>query len=332
MPRKPARRASLTWVARLAVSIVILVVLFRIVPMQEVWREAQRLSPALWLGALAVFLAGHAAAAAKWRLLIGRGVTFTHALQAHLAGLAANLCLPGLAGGDVVRAGLVFPEAEDKSRLVIGSVADRLLDIGGLLAFATVGAVLLWRPQYGGQEMLPWFLLASAAGLVAVLAVFAAASLVAHRMLRETRPRRRLAQWIVHAVAVTAALVRAPGRLLLCLGISMVVQATFIAINIAFARAVGVAAPTEAWFFAWSAAKIIAIAPVSLGGLGLREATLARLLAPFGGDPAQVIAIGLVWQTLLYASGLIGALALLVWKPSRASQRAVAGQSLEQAS
>ncbi len=326
------RRAILTWIARLGVSAAILTVLFRIVPLQEVWREAQRLSPALWVTALAVFLAGHAAAAAKWRLLIGRGVTFMHAFQAHLAGLAANLCLPGLAGGDVVRAGLVFPEAHDKSLLVVGSVADRLLDIGGLLVFAIVGAVLLWRPQYAGQGMLPWFLLGSAAGLAGVLAIFGTAALLAHRVLRRTRPRRRLGRWVAHAVAVTAALVRAPARLLLCLMISMLVQATFIAINIAFARAVGLAVPTAAWFFAWSTAKIVAIAPVSLGGLGVREATLARLLVPFGADPAQVIAIGLVWQTLLYASGLIGALALLVWKPDRVAQRALALEPVEHAS
>jgi uncharacterized membrane protein YbhN (UPF0104 family) len=52
-----------------------------------------------------------------------------------------------------------------------------------------------------------------------------------------------------------------------------------------------------------------------MGGLGVREATMARLLSPFGADPAQVIAIGLIWQTVLYASGLIGVLAQMVWKP-----------------
>ena len=40
------------------------------------------------------------------------------------------------------------------------------------------------------------------------------------------------------------------------------------------------------WIFAWPLAKIIAVLPVSLNGLGLREATLAGFLAPFGASAA----------------------------------------------
>ena len=113
----------------------------------------------------------------------------------------------------------------------------------------------------------------------------------------------RLSKKLIHS---TAELVRSPGRLLLCLIMSMTMQCLFVGINIAFARAAHVEAPVAAWFYAWTTAKIIAIAPISLGGLGLREASMAGLLNPFGADPAQVVAIGLVWQSVLYASGLIG--------------------------
>ena len=114
----------------------------------------------------------------------------------------------------------------------------------------------------------------------------------------------------------------------------MAVQATFVAINIAFAVAVQVEAPVAAWFFAWATAKIVAIAPISLGGLGVREAVMASLLAPFGADPAQVIAIGLIWQTVLYASGLIGVLAQFVWNPDagRARGRSAAKAAVERSS
>jgi uncharacterized membrane protein YbhN (UPF0104 family) len=112
----------------------------------------------------------------------------------------------------------------------------------------------------------------------------------------------------------------------------MAIQATFIAINIAFAAAVQVAAPVAAWFFAWSTAKIIAVAPISLGGLGVREAVMASLLAPFGADAAQVIAIGLIWQTVLYASGLVGVLAQFVWNPEGARARGGRARAAERTS
>jgi len=113
---------------------------------------------------------------------------------------------------------------------------------------------------------------------------------------------------MIHAAAQLS---RSPGRLLACLAISMAVQCLFVGINIAFAQAAHVEAPVSAWFFAWTTAKIIAIAPISLGGLGVREASMAGLLKPFGADPGQVIAVGLIWQSVLYASGAIGFLVQL---------------------
>jgi uncharacterized protein (TIRG00374 family) len=308
----------LTWFLRLTVSALVLFALFRLVPLERVWSEAQRIPLVLWLSALALFLLGHAAATVKWRLLIGRGVSFPQAFQAHLAGLAANVCLPGLGGGDVVRAALVFRSAEDASRLVVGSFADRLIDILGLLLFAVIGAFVAARPGHSDFRQLAWLLLAG----VVMLVVLFPASLTLERVARRSSGRGRVGRALVHAVSAIAYLVRRPGRLLLCLAISMAIQATFIAINIAFATAVQVGAPIAAWFFAWSTAKIVAVAPVSLGGLGVREAVMATLLAPFGADPAQVIAIGLIWQTVLYASGLVGALAQFVWNPEAARTRA----------
>ena len=82
----------------------------------------------------------------------------------------------------------------------------------------------------------------------------------------------RLLAKLIHSAAELA---RSPGRLLLCLVISMTVQCLFVGINIAFADAAHVEAPVAAWFFAWTTAKIIAIAPISLGGLGVREASMA---------------------------------------------------------
>jgi uncharacterized protein (TIRG00374 family) len=310
-PTSAARSLPLTWMLRLGVSALVLFALFRIVPFEHVWAEARRIPLSLWLAALGLFLLGHAAATVKWRLLIGRGVSFPQAFQAHLAGLAANVCLPGLGGGDVVRAALVYRSADDHSRLVVGSVADRLIDILGLLLFAVAGALLAVRTGQSDLERLSWLL---GAGIVLLLVAFPA-SLLIERTVQHRAPRGRLGRVLAHAVAATTYLVRRPGRLLLCLAISMAIQATFIGINIVFAAAVQVESPVAAWFFAWSTAKIVAVAPISLGGLGVREAVMATLLSPFGADPAQVIAIGLIWQTVLYASGLVGAIAQFVWNP-----------------
>lgn len=310
------QRALLTWLARLGVSALILTILFRLVPVTEVLQVARKLPPAVWFTGLCVFLAGHAVAAAKWRLLIGGGVSYSRALYAHLAGLAANLCLPSVAGGDVVRAGLVYRHAHDRSSLAMGSVADRLLDTLGLAILAAAGAwVAFGQADAGGPAPRVLAALAIASAVGAILACFLAARLPPGVV----RGDGRIARLLNKLLAAAGELARRPGRLLLALVASMVIQSAFVGVNAAFAAAAGLKVSLAAWFFAWATAKIVAILPVSLGGLGLREASTAALLLPFGADPALVVAVGLLWQTLLYASGLIG---LLIQLPGRASAEA----------
>ena len=301
------RGLPIIWLFRVGVSAAMLTLIFTFVPFVSVWAAARQFSPALWLAALGLFIAGHAAAAAKWRLLIGEGVSYRQAFRAHLAGLGANLALPGVAGGDVVRAGLVMNMVRDKGKLAVGSLADRLLDTLGLLLIALTGAYFAWRPEMSAGSGWGWILLAALA--VASGAFLAMPAL--DRMLKQREVTGKVTRIIGKMVSAAADLTRQPGRLLVCLGISMMVQCLFVGINIAFAQAAHVDAPVAAWFFAWTTAKIIAIAPISLGGLGVREASMAGLLRPFGADPGQVVAIGLIWQSVLYASGAIGFLVQL---------------------
>jgi uncharacterized protein (TIRG00374 family) len=302
MPEKSDRSRITAWLIRLCVSTLVLALIFYLVPFADVWAAARQISPLLWLSALALFLAGHAAAAAKWRILIGGGISYRQAFRAHLAGLAANLALPSVAGGDVVRAGLVMKHAEDKGRLAMGSVADRLLDTLGLALIALASGWIAWSSRLDSAISIVWPLL----GLLALVAAGFVGAQALDRLAKRREPSGKLARLLVKLIHSAAELSRNPGRLVLCLIISMAVQCMFVGINIAFAEAAHVEAPVAAWFFAWTTAKIIAIAPISLGGLGVREASMAGLLSPFGADPAQVVAIGLVWQSVLYASGLIG--------------------------
>ena len=129
---------------------------------------------------------------------------------------------------------------------------------------------------------------------------------------------RRLAGKIASGVG---ALLSERRALLLCLLLSMAVQGAFIGVNVALARAVGVAVPVAAWFFAWPLSKLIASLPLSLAGLGVREASLAGLLAPLGAAPASVVATGLLWQTLLFATGLIGGALVVLSGTGLASPR-----------
>lgn len=287
-------RAS--WALRLLVSLAILGVLFVfVIPLDGLSEALAAVSPSVIVTALVLFMIGHVVAAFKWRLLVQQPrATAGPVLRAHFAGLVTNLCLPGVAGGDVVRAAWLMRTVERAESVAVASVADRGIDVCGLLLLVGCG----WLVTQGHTERLAEVAMPVAGlVLVGVLAAIGAARLLA----------RRTGDGLVGrlAAAVRVLLAR-PGLLLIALVLSVSVQATFVAINAWLGYTTGVDVSTAAWFVAWPLAKLVALVPISLGGIGVREAALAALLAPFGADTAAVVAVGLLWELILIAGGGVG--------------------------
>ncbi len=88
---------------------------------------------------------------------------------------------------------------------------------------------------------------------------------------------------------------------------------------------VGCTIPLWAWFFAWPLAKIASMVPVSLGGLGVREAALVSLLVPLGADAAAVVAAGLAFEAVIIGGGLIGGLITVLLAAGSANRLPWAG-------
>jgi uncharacterized membrane protein YbhN (UPF0104 family) len=312
----PGRRSRIGWLVRVLVSVVVLAVTLWLLPTGEVWSTVRALPPSVWLASLGVFLLGHVVSALKWRLLIReRGQPpVPLALRAHFAGLVANLFLPGMAGGDVARMGLVLRGASDKARVAVGSLADRVVDTLSVFALAALGAAL----ATGGSGTRA--VLLRVAGVLGLLALGAVGLLWSLRRLAGDGRFGRSLQVLGSALA---ALRRRPGSLALCFGLSLAVQAVFVGLQIELAAQSGVAVSAPAWLFACSAAKLVAVLPISAGGIGVREASLAAFLAPFGAPAERVVAVGLLWQSILLAGGLLGGLLLaLLWRSSWREARA----------
>lgn len=299
-----AARFRLGWVVRLAISALVLALLLYLLPVRDVLATMRRIELRDWLVTLAVFMAGHVVSAAKWQLLANSGADFRTVLRAHFSGLLANLYLPGVAGGDVVRAALLYRKVPDKARLALGSVADRLIDTIGVLLIAAAGLLLATSRLESGSALLMWVGIA--------LALFSAGAVLGVKfhplLLRRLPAHSRLARVGEQIGASIVVLSRQKSRLALCLVLSVFVQCAFILATIGLANAAGVHAPVAAWFFAWPLSKLIATLPISIAGIGVREASLAGFLAPFGAPAAAIVGIGLLWQTIQLAGALLGGL------------------------
>jgi glycosyltransferase 2 family protein len=287
----PLRR----WV-RIGVSTAMLAALLSFIPMRQLGHALARVPAGVLFATLVVLIGGHVAAALKWRLLQGGNTDLEAgaAIRAHFHGVLANLWLPGVVGGDLVRAGVTARHASRPALVVLASLIDRIVDSFGLVSIAFVGLLLI-----GGQSREAWHLVVVVflVGLVGALAVYGG-----YRYVRARPTHRRFVQ-LIEAIDLMAC---RPGLVVLALIISIAVQAAFILINVTIGRAVGMTAPVAVWFMAWPLAKLAALVPISAAGLGVREAALIVLMRPFGDPPETIMAAGLVWQAAFIAGGAIG--------------------------
>lgn len=296
------------------ISLAILVGVFVFVPLQQLREAASRVDPRAWVVVLLGFLAGHTLGVIKWRLLVNGGrpnLRLVSAARCYAAGLFANLCLPSIVGGDTVRALLAARETRRPEATVLGGLADRAIDTATVAFLVALGAVLA-RHALPGWAVRLLAVTIGALGLAGTIGLLIAARLPIRRWPR--RFRRPVSRGLV----ALRRLRRQPRIALTAIVLSLAIQTAFIALNARVGASMGVVIPFGAWLFAWSLAKLSGLVPISLGGLAVRDATLAALLVPFGVPAAYGVVVSLAWQSVLIAGGLLSGVIWWVLKPRTA--------------
>ncbi|HJR43927.1 MAG TPA: lysylphosphatidylglycerol synthase transmembrane domain-containing protein [Gemmatimonadaceae bacterium] len=315
------------WV-KVGVSVGLLALLFVLLPWHDVRDAFTRLPLSVWALVLAGFLAGHQLGVVKWRLLINAGnasLRLADATRCYAAGLFANLCLPSIVGGDVLRAALAGKASGRPEAAMLGGVADRAIDIVTMVLLVAAGTLMIGR-QLPGE----WRMIAPAVVFLGLTVLLALVPFVLRRPLSwwPRRVRRPLGRSLVALRRIARDRRAAGGALLL----SLLIQSGFVVLNYWIGRAIGVETTLAVWFLVWPLAKVAGLLPISLGGLAVRDATLGALLVPFGVPLARGVVAALIWQTVMIAGGLIAgaiwwALAQQRHVPSELPAAALAGRS-----
>jgi uncharacterized membrane protein YbhN (UPF0104 family) len=311
------------WI-RPVVSFGLLAALLWYLPWDEVRTALGRLAPTVWVAIVFGFLVGHRLGVLKWQLLVNAGRRSLHSLDAircYAAGLFTNLCLPSIIGGDVLRAALAGKATGRPEAAVLGGLADRVSDTIALLLLVMAGGIFAHGalPGWGKQAVIIGWVISVGMGLVLL-------PLLSRRPLQ--RWPARLRRPVARGMVALRRLTRQPRLALTALLISLSIQGSFVLLNAWMATGIGIDVPLAAWFLVWPLSKLVALVPISLGGLGVREATLAALLAPLGVAPALGVVAGLLWQTVLIAGGLVGGLVWWLLTRRRAGRGARAARPL----
>jgi hypothetical protein len=299
-------KRALSLLARLAVAAGILAYLFALVPLAEIAAAAASAAPLPLVLAGAVALGAQTVLALRLSHLIrgfGPRLEVASLLEVNLAATFYGLFLPaGNVTGLLVRFARVSRREKNYSGIALALVLDRVI---ATLTLCMVGlvAVLLDRPHQSGL-LLGLFAASFAALLAGLGLLMLLPGWFADRWPRLV-PRKLETLWIALRQAR-----HLPWQVLLAafaLGIGIHLLGTGAYGLVAMALDLELPLLTVAWLRA--AAILIAILPISVSGLGVREGVLLVLMAPYDISGAQALAFSLLaFASTTVALGLIGGL------------------------
>lgn len=307
-----ASRGWLVIAARWLAALIVLGLLFHFLPFAPLRAALARIPLTRFLAVLIGYLLAHALGIAKWHMVVntaGAELDFSASAQCYTGGLFGALFLPSIIGGDVVRLAVGLRHSPRPAAVLAGNIADRFLDVAAQAGLVLLGLLLLpgslpSQLRIPAREML--FVLGSVIFVLLVLVFLLRRPLLGGRSIYF---RRRLARLRYALRCVSGR----PQILILGWLLGTLIQSTFLILTALLAVSCGLVLPLRIWLFAWPLAKLAAVLPLTQGGIGVREAALMALLAPFGAAAPLVLASGLVWEGVIIAGGLIaGAVAFLL--------------------
>jgi len=312
-----SQRGSRGWLLialRWAAALLVLGLLLHFLPVVPLRAAIARVPLSSFLLVLLGYLLAHCVGVAKWRMVVnaaGAELDFATSAQCYAGGLFGTLFLPSIVGGDVVRLAVGLQRSPRPAAVLTGNLVDRFLDVTAQAGLVVLGLLLIPELDLVPDELedtLQKVFLGVALGLIVLLGLMFR---MRKRILggRSVRFRRRLAR-LRHALRSVS---KRPGVLALGWLLGTATQMCFLVLTSRLAAYCGLRLPLRAWLFAWPLAKLAAVLPLTQGGIGVREAALVGLLAPFGAPGYLVLAAGLIWEGIIIAGGLIaGGLALLL--------------------
>jgi hypothetical protein len=308
--------ARFRWLIRLLGLVIFIAILF-VVDVPHILTYLARADFGLVLLSVVLVIPHLATKAWRWQVLlrgVGIRIGLLDASRLYAIGQAAGFLTPGQAG-DAVKAVYLRADGHSLGRSLVTVVVDRLYDL------LIVGGLAVWGIFVFGDVP---------QGQTAIIVLFVAGVIVLFGLFASHGWQGPLARLIVRVVPARFLRGRDPQRSLdnLVLPAPTLISSfaiTIISFIISYFRswllfaALGLNVPLAYFLAATSIAGIAAILPVTVGGVGTRDAAFVVLFSMMGYGAEPAVALSTLVLLHQITNWVVGGLAFL-WKPVTGEQ------------
>ena len=227
----------------------------------------------------------------RWRIFLrmaGMPLGWRESVGLYFGGAFGGLFLPGGAGGDLVKIGLMAARGRDAAVAALSVLMDRLC--GSLSMILTGAGLIVWEFEWLTQGVAAGALVRGVLVYLGVLVAVIGLSVG----LCALGLASRLPQWwpgrarLIDLTGIFARFFREWRTTVWAVALSCVMLGLYFFTFYCAARAYGVELPVARFLALMPAVDILAGLPVSLGGLGVRESAFVLMLGQLAGVGAPV--------------------------------------------
>jgi uncharacterized protein (TIRG00374 family) len=292
---------------KIAVSGGLLYLLFRGMDFKTFWETVSAVSYGTMLIMLLLLLSVQTLSTLRWHIILSKDykMPFSRLFSTYFIGMYFNNFLPTLVGGDLVKAYYIYRETGKGGISMASFFLDRYSGFTALMTITAVATISGYTLIKGSSIL--WLLLI-------LLGSFVAMSLVIWIDLLHGWAMRILTRLKLFGInrkidSFYRALMGYKGELAILLkafSLSLIIQGSVITGYYILARAIGMDMPLNYFFFFVPLATVVAMVPLSLAGLGIREGAFVFLFAKAGGSSAEAMSISLLFFFTMLIVSLIG--------------------------
>jgi glycosyltransferase 2 family protein len=285
------------WLRLLGVVLLVALVLIFKIDLAQTAALIVRSDPLDVALAVILFIPFLAAKAWRWQIILrdlNISISFGEAVKLYALGLGAGMMTPGQVG-DAVK--VTYLRERGLGRALLSVLLDRLWDVLVLLLLAGSGALLFWQQLEG--EWLAIGLLA--VGTAALLAITASRGAQRGLLKLFTRLRRSQAGAIAFEPVQLS-----PVQIVRQFGLTLLATALVYIRYYLLTSALNVHLDMIPFVAAMSLATVAALLPISVSGLGTRDAALLLVAGSIGITREQALGVSALILFLSVLNGLVG--------------------------